>query len=737
MKLSFSFSITILISALLLFSVQPMFSKLLLPIWGGSSQIWNTSMVFYQFVLLAGYLYSHLLTKYTSLKVQLGVHIGLLLACSLTMLPLEATINNTDLSNQNEIYFDILSTLSKTIGPLFFLISATAPLLQKWFSFTNHKDAENPYFLYGASNLGSMIGLISYPLLIEPKLKLNEQLFYWSSGYILLLGSFFLLLYFISKTTQHTHKEIIKDKPNETIIKPTFKEKLKWIFLAFLPSSFLLGYTANLNHTIPATPLLWIIPLALYMAGFIFIFRKKPIISEPKARETIIYILICITLHAIYYNGKGLGTAEIISSLVSFFMCISICLIRLFKKKPHVNYLTEFYLWISVGGLLGGLFNSFVATKLFVEPIEYSLIYTIIIAITYSDTHLKKAKKIHIALLTLSCLALVLNYEYGTIYFIKILILTILLFSMVLLMEIKWLYTVLILFSIILQKQYNQENILTKGRNFFGSYKVIEKDSKHFLKHGNTYHGSQIQLNKYKDVPTSYYHEHSPVSNVFKHLQLQCNTPKETQKIAILGLGVGTTLAYGTNYQHFDLYEIDPDVIKIAENPDYFSYLNDTPASYNSIQGDARIELEKTDPTQLYDLIIADTFISDNIPTHLITKEAIELYIERLKKDGILAMHISLRKIDITPMLKKIIDPIEGATILVKKDSKLLYYKDDPVLKHTFYPSKYMIVVRNKDQENYFKSIGWYAPKTNALVKPWTDNYSNILYSLKFFSNTN
>ncbi len=387
------FSITLFISAFLLFLIQPILSKLILPLWGGSSEVWNTAMFFFQFLLLLGYLYGHLLTKYFP-KKQFFIHLTLVFVCCVFKLPVTSNIEvDVDVNKLHSLH--LFKLLFDKIGLLFLLISATAPLLQKWFAYTRVKHADDPYFLYGASNLGSILALVTYPIVIEPLSTISAQLYSWSNIYVFLLLLFFSLIiplrkYFFKKeTTSHTQEV---HKGNNKI---NLRLVLSWIALAFLPSSLLLGVTSELTNIVPSTPLLWVIPLLIYLLSFVIVFRKSSIVNESRMILILNYIIISVLTLQLYKSIQVLVYFPVIN-LVLFFIITMVCLMRLYKLRPSTEHITIFYLWLSVGGVLGSLFNSIISVQIFDTLFEYPLVAFIALFIIYSSKELKDIEKKHL-----------------------------------------------------------------------------------------------------------------------------------------------------------------------------------------------------------------------------------------------------------------------------------------------------------------------------------------------------
>jgi len=388
------FTLSIFLSATLLFSVQPLFAKLVLPLLGGSSSVWNTAMVFFQGTLLGGYIYAHLISKYLNLPLQIFFH-TVILSLGLFFLPLAIASGWTPPEGGAQAYW-LIALFAVSVGMPFFAISANAPLLQRWFSRTSHKDADDPYFLYAASNAGSLLSLCLYPIVFEPLLRLQAQTELWTKGYWALIAV--ILAAGIFAALHQKTQSVLVEKTATSASKVTYKQRLFWVFLAFIPSSLMLGVTSHMANNIASAPFLWIIPLALYLLTFVIVFAKKPIVT-PKQLAKLFPWVILVALIA----GFVLKLFVLVSiglSLICYFIIALFCHGRLVEARPDVSNLTEFYIWISFGGVLGGVFNALVAPAIFSNVYEYLIILIAaqfaVPAKTQTSFDLIKDKTIHL-----------------------------------------------------------------------------------------------------------------------------------------------------------------------------------------------------------------------------------------------------------------------------------------------------------------------------------------------------
>ncbi len=726
MKHNIFFSLIIGLSAFLLFSIQPLFTKLLLPVFGGVSQVWVVSMVFYQGILLLGYTYSYLITRFLSLKSQFFVHLLCVLLSCVQLFIASDFIHFKECLG-GSLYQELFTLLITTIGSSFFVLSTTAPLLQSWFSFTDHKSATNPYSLYVASNVGGLLGVLGYPIVIEPFCLLSQQSIFWERAYVAFVVAIIVLVILLFKKIP---REYLLSKNKSMNIKGlNFKLVLLWLLLSFLPAALLLSFTNYLNQTLPSVPLLWVLPLSLYMLSFIWVFRKK---SQLQIRTLVgggAMIFLCYILGNLFLDLSFEIHAAF--HLVIFFLMTSICLQKLYQLRPQVEKLTLFYLCVSLGGVLGAVFNGFIVATYFVVPLEYDFVFMLILLFILIDRQVQwffpKIFNLVLFPFLLGGMLYLFYWKTTDLKLIGILVFLVMITSLSFLK-----YSSLIVLSglsVVFVKNINSD-ILLRGRNFFGSYDVVRNNQSHFFSNGNVFHGSQICLPNYKNIPTSYYHHEGPVGDVFNFLEDTCINETHNQDIAAVGLGCGVVAAYGRDYHQMDFYEINPAVIKVAQNPKCFTYLQDTDAEIQIYQGDARKLLEFSNLEQKYDLLFADSFVSDNIPVHLISTEAVQLYLSRLKEHGILLFHISSRTLNLESMLSQMAREIGGLYVLSKVDNSE-YWNADALLQKTNKQAHCLLFLKHEEQLNFFIKQGWSIVNQETYVQPWTDDYSNILKSLR------
>ena len=747
-----SFGATLFLSALLLFSVQPMFGKLLLPLLGGTPAVWNTCMVFYQSLLFFGYLYAHFSPTKLKFAHQALLHLGLF-ALSLALLPVGLSEDVAPSSGGSPILW-LLSTLTIAIGLPFFVVSTTAPLLQKWFSQLGHSSSEDPYFLYAASNAGSLLALLSYPFLIEPIFGLTQQTLYWSVGFAVfgICLCFCTYLYWKSHSEPNNEEDLKQQKATQAEAKPeTTLQKstiLHWLALAFVPSSLLLGVTNYISTDIAAVPLLWILPLSLYLLSFVIVFSRQGDRIHPLMVAVQPIVLLPLIAFSFINPAAIPYWLNLIFNLLAFFVAAMVCHGQLANNRPTTKHLTEYYLIMSFGGMLGGLFITFVAPAIFTSVIEYPLM--IVAALLLRPSLTKEDDKITLfgsdfpdwtrwivdaALPLLTLLTGILIYfseiSIGrNIDVIGVVLLVLAGISYALRHRpVRYGLFVGSLLVLAMGLHVALSNVIFRERTFFGVLSVHNavypeqtatgRIPRRFreLWHGTTKHGAQHLDASQKCEPLNYYSRPGPIGQFFKTFDEQ----SEDWNIAVIGLGAGTMAAYAKPNQHWRFLEIDPEVNRIASDSKYFTYLSDCHSSDVKLEaGDGRLLL-KSIPDHSLNLLVLDAFSSDAIPTHLLTREALALYQQKLTTNGYLAFHITNRHLDLQQVL-----------------SSLAWDMKYSLLAQQFYPVEEKPQITRADwvvmarDETLLKPLkqnttgNWKTLPLNLRLKPWTDDFTNV-----------
>lgn len=718
------FALALFTSAALLFWVQPLVAKMLLPLLGGAPSVWNTCMVFFQGLLLAGYAYALLLSQRFSLRNQAMLHAVLLLAAGLV---LPFTLSNRVLASvptQSSPIGWVLSTLFVTVGPPFLLLSATAPLLQRWFSHSTHKAARDPYFLYAISNAGSMLALLGFPFLLEPVFAVRTQNWIWAVGYAVLVALVITCAILLNgRKAAPSHTTVVEDQPVVTV---ESAQRFEWVLLAFVPSSLMLGVTTFIATDVASVPLIWIIPLALYLLTFIIAFGNKQFIKL--SLTSILLPIALLVLGAFVILSPPISVWVTISlHLLVFFLAALVSHQRLAQSRPHVSKLPEYYLWIAVGGVLGGIFNALLAPLVLSTPLEYpaAIVLALLVRpVTAQEQSTKSWLRITLPLfvfvLTVALALVVPRFELSGKLENGLVLLLPLALCFALSFRRPRVFALSLSALMLASIPYTNASMQTLAaeRNFFGVWRVTTNPNEAFrrLYHGSTVHGVQLKDEARKCEATSYYHKDGPLGQVFAVY----NSKPSIKPVAATGLGAGTIGTYSATGQEWDFYDIDPAIVRIASDPRYFTFLSDcTKAQYRVILGDARLRLREA-PSGKYGLLIMDAFSSDSVPAHLLTTEAMNLYLDKLSSDGMLAFHISNRYLNLEPLLSGLSHQA-GLVALIRRD------KERSV--DGKYPSIWVVMARNDSVLGPIASDERWRRVQGDMV--WTDDFSNILSLLK------
>jgi SAM-dependent methyltransferase len=759
------YAATILLSAFLLFQVQPIIAKIILPWFGGSAAVWTTCLLFFQVVLLLGYLYAHLLARYLKPRAQTRVHMVLLMA---SMLALRVDPNASwKPSATGDPALGILLLLAVSVGLPYFLLSSTGPLLQAWYTRQFHGAV--PYRLYALSNAGSMFALLSYPFLLEPVSTTHQQAAIWSAAY----AAFLVLCVSTAIRAAHAAQTAPPEPAPDAAAangKPGATQYAFWLLLPTCASVLLLAISNHIAQNVAAIPFLWVLPLSFYLLSFILCFDGR---GWFRYRRFPYLPLMAIFLGGMALAIGGLEHAPIVFVAGVFalglFACCMVCHGELFLLKPHPRFLTHFYLTISAGGALGGLLVGFVAPHLFHSnyELELGLALSAAVALAALANHPSPGWMRHLLpglqLLPASLGSLLFGY-LGFLFRDRLLailhapvrllagqwepssgfdtcvLLVVLLWLAGALLVLKlgvrlaWLpqqgmkpFAVELLALILIGYLGYEVGHTSTGyrktvRNFYGALKVTDTgppedlDSSRGLLHGTINHGEQFLNPARRRLPTTYYSEESGIGIAIRDKQ-QSPAP---MRVGVIGLGTGTTAAYGRAGDYYRFYEINPQVRAIAETD--FTFLSDCPCRVETAIGDARLSLEAEAP-QNFDVLAVDAFSGDSIPVHLLTREAMQLYSRHLKPDGILAVHITNRYLDLGP----VVDAVSHAT---GRTARLVANREDEdrdVLRAEWVLAMAPVPGFDENLESRSDSI----PPARK-VRLWTDEYSNLFQILKW-----
>jgi SAM-dependent methyltransferase len=728
------YTVTIFLGSALLFLVEPMVAKMILPVFGGSPAVWNAAVVFFQLMLLLGYAYAHGSVRLLGENRQPVLHL-IIIAVALIALPFGIKPGYSP-SVHGQPAFEVLGLLLVMVGLPFFAVAAQAPLIQRWFASTPDPRAHDPYFLYSASNLGSMLALLAYPAIIEPRLTLGGQSQLWMGGYIALgvltLGSA-IALYAQSKRVP-AKSEIEEEKPKEPDVKPTNRNRVRWLLLSAAPASLMLGITTYLTTNVAPIPLLWVVPLAVYLLSFILAFSHRIHPNAKLLARISTMMVLPITLILVLELWTPMIPLAIMH-LVVFLMLAWTCHLLLVRSRPSAAHLTEFYLWMAAGGVVGGAFNGFVAPLLFNSLIEYPIALALALALIQPGlTITKKSLFADLGVVAAAMIVLFVLSKTAPVYLshqtvqigeskesaVAMVIFALLTIACFFTIDRPLRYGMVVGALMIMGPSIKPDSLseIYQVRDFFGVKLVLNQQGFHYLNHGTILHGMQNMAPGKRDEPLTYYNPNSPVGRVFKEF----SGPKQKQSIAVVGLGTGTMAAYGHAGQQFTFYEIDPQVIQIANDPKLFTFLSDSKAKINIVQGDARLELAKA-PSASYDIIFLDAFSSDAIPVHLLTTQAIEMYLTKLKPGGFLAFHTSNRYLDLPPVLARAAKFEHLRSIYLSMD--IVGPEEE---KRGWTISRWLLMGRTyNDFGNLSHQLMWQHMDMPVDGPIWTDDFSNVL----------
>jgi len=689
------FSLTIFFSSFLLFQIQPILGKYILPWFGGTSTVWTTCMMVYQVLLLGGYVYAHLVSG-MSVKKHVRVHLSIL-AVSLVLFvyfwfrwvtPIMPGPAWRPVDSSAPV-LQIVEILMVCIGLPFLILSSTSSLVQKWFSILN--PGKSPYGFYMISNIGSMLALVTYPFLFEPFFRLRTQATIWSSVYLVFLvicGACALMVLIKSRSKAGLETAVRQDGapaagPGNFQV-PPLKMHLAWLILSFLPCVLLLATSSEMTQEVAPIPLLWVLPLALYLLSFIISFSPRTILPQG-----IYVIMVPVSAFMTWMVLQHIDKFGIIASLSAFslmlFSCCMLCNTTLYQLRPSPAHLTRYYVVIAFGGALGGLFVGLAAPMMFNSYFEFFIGLILCCAIATVMLIWKRKQKwmrfLWIPLTAFSIVVIILLSQRSVLWF---------------------------------------NNTLLRSRNFYGvlsvrTFKWPFKWVKHSLVHGRTNHGMQLLNSPMEFMPVSYYGKGSGLWHAMQRYSLK------PQRIGVVGLGAGMMCVYGREGDYMRFYEINPEIVRIAKDRKYFTYLSECPAEMDIVMGDARLSLErelKQGNAQQFDVLVLDAFNSDAVPVHLLTREAFELYLKHLKPGGIIAVDVSNSYLDLFPAIwaqKKYFN-LDGALIFRRAEEKRLI--DNSIWILLSADSSWFLMPAIKEVS--------YDSRRIRDIEGWTDDYSSL-----------
>jgi hypothetical protein len=718
------FASVLFLNALLIFWVQPLFAKMVLPLLGGSPSVWTTCMLFFQAALLAGYAYGHAGIRALGIRRHALLH-GVLVWLPLLLLPI--VVNQETAAATDQPIAWLLQTMGVSVGLPFVVLASTAPLLQRWYSSLDNRSAD-PYWLYSASNVGSFAALLAFPIVLEPLMPLGRQTAVWKIGYAVvaaLLTACAVSVLRRATSTSEVPRDDAAAQPAEPVTAGT---RLRWLALSFAPSTLMLGVTTYLSTDVAPVPLLWVLPLSCYLLTFIIAFGWYSDAMHTNVRRLLPSVLLPLVLLIASEAAAALWVAIPIHVL-GFTVLAMLCHGELARDRPGVQHLTEFYLWLAAGGVLGGVFNTLVAPQLFTSVAEYPLAiaFASLVCVPkpqFRDAIANPRSMMRPAFAAVLATVLLVGARLGgvarfpTMAFLGA---PALIFwsgtkhnTARLSVGIVGLLAALAIGNAIAPVGGGQT--LYADRTFFGVYRVRTDPSHRFvsLVHGTTTHGRQL-VGETTPEPLTYFHRKSPIGQIFQTLGT------DAKSVGVIGLGTGTLAAYAQPASRWTFYEIDGAVERIARDSRYFHYLEHCGAKCSVVLGDARLTLAASQVT--HDVLVLDAFSSDAIPIHLLTTEALRTYETRLSADGVLAFHISNRHIKLAPVIARLARE-RGLTALTRLDKAV----DS---KNGFEASEWVVMARRPERVQQLAADTRWTSLVADARPAWTDDFSNIWTELR------
>ncbi|MEP7059683.1 MAG: fused MFS/spermidine synthase [Actinomycetota bacterium] len=726
-----AFTATTFLAAFLLFLVEPMVTKMLLPLLGGAPAAWNTAMVFFQLMLLGGYAFAFASMRWLSARTQAAVQLAAL-ALPLLLLPVAVPGGWVAPTDRSPVWWTLL-VLVPMVGAPFFMLASMGPTLQRWFSRTSHPRAHDPYFLYAAGNAGSLLGLLAYPFVFEAVMPLSDQGHLWTGLYVLLLLSAVACV-----TLERRRRSPAgagpepRKSPADSEPAIAWRRRRRWVFLAFIPSTLMLGVTRHLASDVASFPLLWVAPLAIYLITFIVAFgRESPGVVTVSAR---VLRLMVVPLTLGFFAFIPSLWIELPLQLIPFAAAALIAHGRLAADRPGPARLTEFFLWLSVGGVLGGIFASLVAPLIFTTVLEYPIAVVLALLVmpgwsaglapAGARWPAPRTIALGAAAATIAVAAVLVRHG-GSAQDLRLsmVIAGIGLAGAYLVARTPAGYAAAVGAVMLLVFIVPGEPTLFSERTFFGIHRVYSTGSSHILLNGTTVHGIQDldASGVLVDTPEAYYAESGPFGRLFATL-----ADRPPMRIGVIGAGAGELAAYGRPADAMTFYEIDDAVVRVATNPSLFSYVHDASASVRFVVGDGRLSLQR-DSAARYNLLVLDAFSSDAIPTHLLTDQAVQLYERRLTAHGLIACNVSNRFFDLQPILGRAAAE-EHLTGVILADTAVTPAEAAAGK----LSSTWIVLARSGADLGALASDPAWQPLGDGAGAPlWTDGFTNLLGTLR------
>jgi hypothetical protein len=725
------YTAAIFVSALLLFSVQPLFTKMVLPRLGGSPAVWSVAMVFFQSLLLGGYAYAHFLMQLRNRTLPVAIHL-VLLAVAILTLPLSISSGWGDPPNSGYAFW-LLGLFAVSIGLPFFALAANNPLLQAWFVRTGHPNGPDPYFLYASSNIGSFLALLSYPVLLEPVFTLRTQNLIWTSGYgllIVLIATCGVLL--LRAPAKAAELNMPADDPEAPA--PSWILRARWIFLAAVPSGLLIAVTAHISTDVAAAPLLWVLPLSLYLLTWVLVFQSRPLLSH-KWMLLAQPLAIAGTVVLLAFGGEHNLLLTLGGHLLYFFIIAMACHGELARTRPAAKYLTGFYVALSFGGMVGGLFAGLIAPFTFSWVAEYPILLALAaLCRPPGDERLPRWSRWYWPFLAVLAVALIMPawsagklfnwFEEHRVWVISAVGVLAALVALGLNAN-RWKIFATVVVALVLLRAYpSDDGRVETVRSFFGVHKIVvtPNGQYHVLMHGTTIHGAEKFRNDDgtpvtgQPEPITYYHKDGGIGQAITAIRERKGAPL---RVAVIGLGSGTLVCAAEPGEEWKFFEIDQTMVDTARDPKYFTYIQSCQPNLEPVIGDARLTFAR-EPDGVYDLIIVDAYSSDAIPIHLATEEAMEIYKSKLAPQGAVVMHVSNRHLELSSVVVGIADA---------NDMKSWVYSEDSGRDNEYIFSTSVVAsAREEADVGKLASSGqWAMTEAEDDQRVWTDDYSNVL----------
>lgn len=743
-----AFSLAAFLGAALLFLLEPMFARMVLPLLGGAPAVWNTCLVFYQVALLAGYLYAHLISVRLHPRTQILLQVVLLLVAAAT-LPIGVRGDTETAAASTYPILWVFRLLAGSLGLPFFVLATTGPLLQRWFAALG-RPASDPYSLFAASNAGSFVALLGYPLLVEPAAGLREQSVGWTAAYAVFVA---LMIVCGARVWLAGHAPAVtrasgpgdrgpanagrgRHGNTHAAADDLWSARVRWLGLAAIPSTLMLSVTTFISVDIAAVPLLWVVPLALYLLTFVVAFADRQFV--PRRLLAAIFPVAVVLLVALAVAPPIYPAVVVVVHLAGFTIVALACHLQLSADRPPTDRLTEFYLWIAAGGAVGGFFNALVAPVIFVNPFEYPLaaISACLLlpdaAASTRRTLVRQAAGWVLtaipALLVVSTVLLVQRVETGVpqdlvgrylLIFGPAVLLCLVLRKDPLRMGLALAFVAMIGSFV----RFDHRVPLHVERTFFGVHRVLHTGGEHVLQSGTTNHGVQSVDPAHACEPLSYYSRGGPIGQA---IDARPSAAGPGRRVGVVGLGTASMAAYAQPGDRWTFYELNPAVERLARNAAFFTYLRDCAPDAVVVIGDARLMLER-EPDGAFDMIVLDAFSSDAVPVHLMTLEAMQLYLRKLAPGGIVAVHVSNRFLSLTPVVAAVARQSGLVGVVQLHVPTTAQYR----ISLEITPSRWAIVARQAPDLGSIARDPRWEPLEKFTGPVWTDDYSNVFQVLQ------